>query len=264
YTHAEIHPASVFGLPASLIPYANHNQTARNIFASSMVKQAMQVTPIPSVHYEGKYLLDGQRPLVGIVGGELLGLYEAPNGVNLVVAIMSYTGYNMEDAIIVSQSAVQRGLFATRVRNGPLEEDPEEYPRQASMPGLGRDGDEYRLLSVGDKISSRHAQKGVIGRMLPQEDMPFTDDGTVPDIIFNSHGIPSRMTMGQLLEGVIGITCVMTGEFADGTPWNHETSLDEIVQVEANGTRQLYNGFTGSTIETLHCLSMVYYMPLKH
>ncbi|KAG0067766.1 DNA-directed RNA polymerase subunit B' [Linnemannia elongata] len=264
YTHVEIHPASVFGLPASLIPYANHNQTARNIFASSMVKQAMQVTPIPSVHYEGKYLLDGQRPLVGTVGAELLGLYEAPNGVNLVVAIMSYTGYNMEDAIIVNQSAVQRGLFVTRVRKGPVEEDPEEYPRQASMPGIGRDGDEYRLLSIGDKISSRHAQKGVIGRMLPQQDMPFTDDGTVPDIIFNSHGIPSRMTMGQLLEGVIGISCVMNGEFADGTPWNHETNLDEIVQTEKDGTRQMYNGFTGETIETLHCLTMVYYMPLKH
>ncbi len=264
YTHAEIHPASVFGLPASLIPFANHNQTARNIFASSMVKQAMQLTPNPSIYYEGKYLLEAQRPLVGTVGGELLGLNEAPNGINLVVAIMSYTGYNMEDAIIVNKSAVQRGLFATRVRKGPVEEDPEEYPRQASLPGKGRDGDEYRLLSIGDKISSRHAQKGVIGRMLPQEDMPFLDDGTVPDIIFNAHGIPSRMTMGQLLEGVIGIACVMKGEFADGTPWNHETDLEEITRVERDNTRSIYNGFTGEMIETLHCLTLVYYMPLKH
>ncbi|KAG0013455.1 DNA-directed RNA polymerase subunit B' [Podila clonocystis] len=264
YTHAEIHPSSVFGFSASLIPFANHNQTARNIFASSMVKQAMQITPNPSVHYEGKYLLEAQRPLVGTVGGELLGLNEAPNGVNLVVAVMSYTGYNMEDAIIVNKSAVQRGLFATRVRKGPIVDDPEEYPREASMPGTGREGDEYRTLSIGDKISSRHAQKGVVGRMLPQEDMPFSEDGTVPDIIFNAHGIPSRMTMGQLLEGVIGIGCVMEGTFADGTPWNHQTNLDEITLVEEDHTRCIYNGFTGCLIETLHCLSVVYYMPLKH
>lgn len=271
HTHAEIHPCVLFGFSASLIPFANHNQTARNIFASSMVKQAIQLAPIPDPMFEGKYLMEAQKPLVGTLGGQLMRLDDAPNGVNLLVAVMSYTGYNMEDAIVINRGAVQRGLFATRVVKGPgYEPDPdvypEEYPREASIPGMGKTGDEYRYLSVGDKISSRHAQKGVIGRILPPEDMPFTEDGTIPDIIFNSHGIPSRMTMGQMLEGVIGMGCTMKGTFADGTPWGDtcELDMDEILAIEESKSTIMYNGFTGDVIDTVYCLNMVYYMPLKH
>jgi DNA-directed RNA polymerase beta subunit len=258
-------PMSILGTSASLIPFANHNQAARNIFASSMIKQAMQMVPNPPVHTEGKYLVYAQRPLVTTAGSSMLGLHEAPNGVNLIVAIMSYTGYNMEDAIIVNRAAADRGLFASRVRSSKLEPevDIESYPRLVT--NIGREGDIYRFLSVGDKIASRHAQKGVVGMLLKPEDMPFTDDGTVPDIIFNAHGIPSRMTMGQLLEAVIGTNCIMTGTpMFDGTPFTSDLDIDRVLEMEEENTTCMYNGMTGDIINTIHHLGTVYYLPLRH
>lgn len=263
-THVELHPVAVLGTSASLIPFANHNQTARNIFASSMVKQAMQLEPIPSAAHEGKYLISAQKPLVNTIGGNLLGMNEKPNGVNLLVVVMSYTGYNMEDAIIVNKGAADRGLFSSRVRKSKLDESDEleSYPRLVN--NIGREGDNYRFLSVGDKLASRHAQKGVIGRLLKEEDMPFTEDGTKPDIIFNAHGIPSRMTMGQLLEGIIGVRCIMEGTFFDGTAFTNNISIDNILEMENKNSTWMYNGMTGELIDKVHCISSIYYMPLTH
>jgi DNA-directed RNA polymerase beta subunit len=242
--YKEISPISIMGLSASLIPFANHNQTARNIFGSSMIKQAMQMIADPSPYCEGKYLVCGQKPLVKTLGGDLLDLDSSPNGINLVVVIMSYTGYNMEDAVIINKGAVDRGLFMSMVKLGKDEEF------------------QFRNLNVGDKLASRHAQKGVVGRFLSPADMPYTEDGIIPDIIFNAHGIPSRMTMGQMLEGIVGYSCAMSGTRFDGTPFNESLDINSVLDKE--NTVCMYNGMTGECIETVHHISMIYYMPLRH
>ncbi|KAG0201756.1 DNA-directed RNA polymerase subunit B' [Mortierella sp. GBA30] len=305
YKYMEIHPCTLFGIPASLIPFANHNQSARNIFASSMIKQAMQLIANPPLYHEGKYLVYGQRPLVDTVTADVLGLNSGPNGINLVVCVLAYTGYNMEDAIIVNKTSVDNGLFLSMVRNvynksvdGDVAHDEDEilvlegddakkvtaikFPtRQTTFNGttvtrmtppniphaqrgkLLVKSDEYRELSIGDKIASRHAQKGVIGRVMDANDMPFTGDGIRPDIIFNPHGIPSRMTMGQLLEGVVGTQCAIDGSFFDGTSFNEDLDIDAILEMEQNNSNELYSGMSGEYMGEHH-LGIIYYMPLKH
>lgn len=324
FKYMEIHPCTLFGIPASLIPFANHNQSARNIFASSMIKQAMQLVPNPPLYNEGKYMVYGQKPLVNTITSDILGLNKNPNGINLVVCVLAYTGYNMEDAIIVNKTSVDNGLFLSMVRDvhnrstdGDVIYDEDELllvegnvakkvtnmklpKKQTTFAGTGvikathitlpnilptqglstptpitvpnvpiRNGrlfiknDEYRKLSIGDKIASRHAQKGVIGRIMDANDMPFTDDGICPDIIFNPHGIPSRMTMGQLLEGVVGTQCAIDGSFFDGTPFNGDLDIDAILKMEQDNSRGLYSGMSGEHIGEHH-LGTIYYMPLKH
>jgi DNA-directed RNA polymerase beta subunit len=302
FRYMELHPCTLFGIPASLIPFANHNQSARNIFASSMIKQAMQLVRSPPLYHEGKYLVYGQRPLVSTITADILGLNANPNGINLVVCILAYTGYNMEDAIIVNKTSVDNGLFLSLVRNvynrstdGDAIHDEDEMlllegekatkmklpTRQTTFNGMritrmsppnipsvqnGRlfvKNDEYRELSVGDKMASRHAQKGVVGRIMDACDMPFTDDGIRPDIIFNPHGIPSRMTMGQLLEGVVGTQCAIDGSFFDGTSFNENLDIDAILEMERKNSHELYSGMSGEGMGEHH-LGTIYYMPLKH
>jgi DNA-directed RNA polymerase beta subunit len=227
-----------------------------------MVKQGMQLFPDPSPHYEGKYLLSGQKPLITTLGHDLLGMDQAPNGVNLIVAIMSYTGYNMEDAIILNRDAALRGLFLSRVRHGKIQIPLDPYPREVGR--VGREGDTYHTLAMGDKLASRHAQKGVIGAVLDAVDMPFTEEGVVPDILFNAHGIPSRMTMGQLLEGILGTRCAMEGTFYDGTPFQSHLDMEEILRLEHDQGTLLYHGMTGEVLGKVHHLGLLYYIALRH
>lgn len=126
-----------------------------------------------------------------------------------------------------------------------------------------------RTPMVGDKLSSRMGQKGVIGTTLPPEDMPFTEDGVVPDIIVNPHAIPSRMTIGQLSETLVAILCTLTGERGDGTMFRG-TSLEYVCeQLEKNGydrhgRTRLFNGFTGEAYESLVFMGPTYYQRLRH
>ena len=92
-----------------------------------------------------------------------------------------------------------------------------------------------RTPEVGDKLSSRMGQKGVVGATLPPEDMPYTADGLVPDIIMNPHAVPSRMTIGMLAEMLLAILGVHAGERGDGTMFRN-TSLEYICeQLESAG-----------------------------
>jgi DNA-directed RNA polymerase II subunit RPB2 len=128
---------------------------------------------------------------------------------------------------------------------------------------------EERIPIIGDKFTSRVAQKGTIGITYPQEDMPFTKDGISPDIILNPHAIPSRMTIGQLLETLFGKAAAIGGFEADATPFREIKSEDmaDILQdlgFERNGYEILYNGKTGEQIKADIFIGPTYYQRLKH
>jgi len=127
-----------------------------------------------------------------------------------------------------------------------------------------------RIPVIGDKVSSRHGQKGVIGDILPEEDMPFCPrTGMRPDLIVNPHAIPSRMTVGQLVEALLGTAACAEGKRGDGTPFRGlsiESIADELERngMQRYGNRTLYNGQTGEAMPCLVFLAPTFYQRLKH
>jgi DNA-directed RNA polymerase II subunit RPB2 len=356
YTHCEIHPSTIFGILASCIPFPEHNQSPRNTYQCAMGKQAMgmYVTNYQNRMDKTAYVLTyPSRPLVDTRVMGMIKLDQIPSGSAVIVAIMTYSGYNQEDSILVNKGSIDRGLFNATIYHTEKDEDKkingdEEIrckPDPSKTKGMkfgnyekvnnkglvpentfienrdiiiakvvpikenrndhtklikyedhskihrtteesyidknfvDRNGDGYCIAKVrirtsrkpviGDKLSSRHGQKGTVGNIIPESDMPFTANGMRPDIIINPHAIPSRMTIGQLKETLLGKVLVQLGLFGDGTSFG-ELSVNDIrkelikVGYEAQGNELLYNGMTGEQIESNIFIGPAFYQRLKH
>ena len=356
HTHLEIDSIDMFGAVTSLVPYGNHDQSSRLNRGSKTQKQALGL-------YSANYLcrLDTdvsvlqypQKPIVRSFTYDTLNTY--PAGQNLVVAIMTYEGYNMEDALIFNKGSVERGVgrsfyfrpysalemnYAGGLKDEIVipEKDASGYKTEASYNLLEGDGVVYpeaevgegevligkisppkflseareisvrtkkessvtmrqeekgtvdavfitedsegnkivqirtrdqRIPELGDKFATSHGQKGVIGMIVPQEDIPFTSKGVRPDVIFNPHGLPSRMTVGYLLELLAGKVGSLNGETVDGTSFSGVSKKELEEQMKELGFRYdgketMYNGITGKRMEMKIFIGNLYYLKLKY
>ena len=362
FTHLEIFPSAILGAGASIIPYPEHNQSPRNTYESAMAKQSLGFsTPMmnTSTYVRQHFMLYPQTPIVTTKSLNLLGMEERPAGQNCVVAVLPFDGYNIEDAIVLSKSSVDRGLARTffyriydaeakqypggmrdnfEIPNADdnirgykgeksyrvLEEDGivatessviggdiligktspprfmEEYKEFESSGPYRRDtsigvrpsetgvvdtvvmtqshegGKMYKIIvrdmripEIGDKFASRHGQKGVLGILAKNEDLPYTEQGITPDVLINPHAFPSRMTVGMMMESVTGKAAAVRGKQFDGSAFVGE-KMDVVKEIldkagfKYSGKEKMYDGRTGKSFLVDVFIGVVYYQKLHH
>ena len=358
YTHIEIHPSLLLGVMGNQIIYPNQNPLSRDLFSCGQSKQAVSLY---SSNYQlrtdkmGVILNYGQIPIIKSKYLSYINNLQHPYGENIIVAIMSYNGYNVEDSILFNKGSIDRGLFRTTYfttyedyenfpsnKSDSLKENQEktifanvtQYPDVLNMlnnyeyhhlddNGIIKENTvmhdkiiiigkvsksdktiydqsiktkkgqlglvdkvfvseneqgnrlakvrirEERIPAIGDKFCSRCGQKGTIGLIIPEENMPFSANGIKPDIIINPHAIPSRMTIGQLIETIVGKASLINGSFANCTAFE-DPLLNEYSKVLAEndfhsrGEEILYDGLSGQQINANIFIGPTYYMRLKH
>ncbi len=356
HTHVEIDPVASLGTITSLVPYANHDHPPRLLRGSKTLKQGLGIysgnfpirvdTDVSILHYP-------QKPIVKSFVYDTLDMH--PAGQNMVVAIMTYEGYNLEDAIVMNKGSIDRGLarstyfrpysaielkyagnlkdeitvpekdvsgYKTEESYKYLEDDGLVYPEakldegevvigKTSPPKFlsearniairtrketsevirqeekgivdavflttDREGNKVshartrdpRIPELGDKFSNPHGQKGVVGLIVPEQDIPFTSRGIKPDLIFNPHGIPSRMSMGYLIELLAGKMGSIAGRAVDGTPFAGE----KVEDIEKNmrkmgfrydGKETMFDPITGKQMKAKIFIGSMYYLKLKY
>ncbi|MBN2567781.1 DNA-directed RNA polymerase subunit B [Candidatus Woesearchaeota archaeon] len=360
HTHLEITPLDMVGLCTSLVPFGNYNTAPKLNTGSKNQKQALGMYAINygiRMDMDINILHTPQRPVVASYMHDVMEYDKHPAGQNIVVAIMSYKGYNMEDSIVINKGSIDRGFGrSTYFRPAVAEElrysgglmdnicvpdkDVKGYKSERDYRFLEGDGiiapemkvaegdviigktspprflsslDEYNIASsarkessvsmkhgeegvidfvliteneegnklvqvrirdqrvpeIGDKFTSRHGQKGVVGLIVPHADMPFSASGIVPDLLFSPHGIPSRMTMAHLIELVGGKVGALGGRYIDGTLFNSENEEDIRKELASfgfreNGTETMYDGVTGEQFDAKIFVGTMYYLKLKH
>ena len=373
HTHLEIHPSTILSVVSGNIPMCNHNQSVRNVFHAAQSKQAigMYATTFNNRFDTMSYVLHyPQRAIINTKIAQYTSSDIMGNGFNTIVAIMTYTGFNQEDSIMINRATINRGLNSLsyyksitatskivsqnertifgnpikmkeeginvlgikkrdytyindkgfikegtyipqgqeviivgmlsvkevykEVKRGVFIEQVKEtiytdvsISTDNSLYGTvdkvyisnklsGEDSIicKVRFLKIkkpeyGDKHASRHGQKGVLGMIIPEENMPFTKDGIKPDIIINPHAIPSRMTIGHLVECIFAKMCCLDGLLGDATVFIPIDNEKIYKRLEDNGFNKhgneiLYNGFTGKQIETEIFIGPTYYFRLKH
>jgi DNA-directed RNA polymerase subunit B len=354
HDYVEVDPIACLGVITSIVPYANHDQAPRLLRGSKTQTQSLGIyaanyhvridTNVSVLHYP-------QKPLARSFTYDTLNIY--PAGQNVIVAVMPYDGYNIEDAVILNQGSVDRGLarssyfrpytstelnYAGRLKDEIcvpekdvsgyrmetsykyLEDDGIAYPEAEMKEGdvvIGKtsppkflseareisiqtkkenstavrqeetgivdgvfvtlDGDGNKLVQVrmrdlrkpeiGDKFATPHGQKGVIGFIAPELDVPFTAGGVRPDLIFNPHGIPSRMTVGYLLEMIAGKVAALSGVVRDASAFAGE-ELDSLennlkkLGFRYDGKEVLYHGVTGQKLPVKIFVGNMYYLKL--
>ncbi len=359
-SHLEIHPGVILGISASLVPFAEHNRGDRVNFGAKMSGQSLGVFAtnfLSRADTKADVLTYPQLPLINTVVGGEINLEDHPQGQNIVIAIMSYHGYNMEDGIIFNKASIERGFgrsifFRNYVAEekkywgiekdeikipdksisgyrteeayvnlakdgivnreiyvtagdviigkvsplrffGPVESFMTEAENRRETSETIRNGEEGiidnvfvtetssgnrmvkisvrsdRLPELGDKFASRHGQKGVISLIQSDENMPFTANGITPDIILNPHAIPSRMTIGQLLEVIASKFSALSGMKIDGSAFNG-FSEEEIRKRLAelgfrdDGKEVMYDGVSGRRFEARIFVGPCFYQKLHH